>query len=67
MCIRDRYPGARLIGFGDGKNDLSLFEACDEAYAVSNACRELKERACGILENSRFDLSLIHIYVRGGL
>lgn len=53
--LRNLYPGARLIGFGDGKNDLSLFEACDEAYAVSNACRELKERACGILENSRFD------------
>ena len=51
--LRKLYPEARLIGFGDGKNDFSLFEACDEAYAVSNACRELLEQADGILENSQ--------------
>lgn len=39
----------RMIGFGDNLNDLSLFEACDEAYAVSNAVDELKKAATGVI------------------
>lgn len=39
----------RLVGFGDGINDLPLFEACDEAYAVSNGCEALKKKADGII------------------
>lgn len=35
--------------FGDGLNDLSTFEIADESYAVENACKELKEKATGII------------------
>ena len=34
----------KVVVFGDGLNDLSMFEIADESYAVENACRELKER-----------------------
>lgn len=39
----------RIVAFGDNLNDLSLFEIADEAYAVSNACDELKSAATGII------------------
>ena len=32
----------KLIVFGDGANDIDLFEAADEAYAVGNAAKTLK-------------------------
>ena len=41
-----------LIGFGDGVNDLPLFEACDEAYAVSNGCEALKEAADRVIRSN---------------
>lgn len=44
------WTGAdRLIGFGDNSNDLPLFEACDEGYAVANACDALKAAASGVI------------------
>lgn len=39
----------KLIAFGDGKNDLDLFELADECYAVSNAVEELKMIATGVI------------------
>lgn len=39
----------RLIAFGDGKNDIDMFEAADECYAVANADEALKEIATGII------------------
>ena len=39
----------KLVVFGDGKNDLDLFEIADECYAVANADEELKKKATGIL------------------
>lgn len=39
----------RVIVFGDNKNDISMFNAADEAYAVSNAVTELKKIATGII------------------
>ena len=38
-----------VIAFGDGKNDIDLFEAADRSYAVANADGELKSLATGIL------------------
>ena len=31
-----------ITGFGDSWNDISLFQACDESYAVANASSKLK-------------------------
>ena len=35
----------RLVAFGDGWNDLSLFAACDYGCAMENAAPELKKKA----------------------
>ena len=35
--------------FGDGENDVDLFEAADEAYAVANAADVLKAVATGVI------------------
>lgn len=39
----------KLIVFGDGKNDIDMFEIADESYAVENAISELKEIATDII------------------
>ncbi|MGN1235008.1 MAG: HAD family hydrolase [Christensenellaceae bacterium] len=39
----------RIVCFGDGKNDLGLFEVADERYAVRNADDALKARADAIV------------------
>lgn len=45
----------RLVVFGDGKNDIPMFEIADEAYAVENAVDELKAIATGIIEGNNLD------------
>jgi len=45
----------RIISFGDGMNDIPLFEISDECYAVANAVPELKERATGIIGSNEND------------
>ena len=39
----------KLVVFGDGKNDIDMFELADESYAVENAVPELKEVATGVI------------------
>ena len=39
----------KIVAFGDGINDTPLFEIADEAYAVGNACDELKRIADGVI------------------
>ncbi|MDE7310625.1 MAG: HAD family hydrolase [Eubacterium sp.] len=45
----------RVVAFGDGKNDLDLFEAADEGYAVANAVDELKAIATGVISSNQED------------
>jgi len=45
----------KLVVFGDGLNDLSLFSVADECYAMSNAVPELKEIATAIIETNNND------------
>ncbi|MBQ2810076.1 MAG: HAD family hydrolase [Clostridia bacterium] len=45
----------RVVCFGDGKNDASMFEACDECYAVENADEPLKKIATGIIPSNEDD------------
>jgi len=47
--LRERYGYDRVVGFGDNLNDVPLFRACDEAWAVSNAREELKAVATGVI------------------
>ena len=45
----------KVISFGDGKNDISMFQISDECYAVENAVDELKVIATGIIGNNDND------------
>ena len=47
--LRERYNYDKIVGFGDNLNDIPLFEACDEAWAVANAREELKAIATGVI------------------
>ena len=57
----------RVVGFGDGENDLSLFAACDEGYAVANACPALKERATGVIGSHEADGVAVYLKERWNL
>lgn len=39
----------RLVVFGDGKNDIDMFQLADEGYAVQNADDDLKKYATAII------------------
>jgi Cof subfamily protein (haloacid dehalogenase superfamily) len=45
----------KVVCFGDGVNDIPMFKDADEAYAVSNACDELKECATAIIDSNEND------------
>lgn len=45
----------RMTVFGDGRNDIDLFEAADECYAVENAVDELKAAATGVIGSNDED------------
>lgn len=45
----------RLIVFGNGVNDIDMFQIATESYAVENACDELKQYATGIIHSNDDD------------
>ncbi|MBQ3707839.1 MAG: HAD hydrolase family protein [Clostridia bacterium] len=46
------YTGcARVVAFGDNRNDLAMFEAADLAVAVTNAADEVRAMADAVTEN----------------
>ena len=52
MMLKEKLGCDKVVCFGDGKNDISMFNACDECYAVENAVAELKEIATAIIESN---------------
>lgn len=63
-----RLTGAdRIIAFGDNLNDIPLFLAADEAYAVSNAHAELKKIANGVIGSNDEDAVAEFIAKHAGL
>ena len=55
LQLKQKLECDRLVVFGDGKNDIDMFEIADEAYAVENAVSELKVVATGIIESNEND------------
>lgn len=53
--LRQRQGFDRIVGFGDNLNDLPLFAACDECYAVANAKPEVKEKATAVIDSNDND------------
>lgn len=49
MKLKDYLQCDKVIVFGDGKNDIDMFEKADECYAVENAVEELKEIATDVI------------------
>ncbi len=45
----------KLVAFGDGKNDIDMFELADESFAVQNAHEDLKRIATGIISSNDED------------
>lgn len=45
----------KVIVFGDGKNDIDMFEMADECYAVKNADESLKALATDIIGDNNSD------------
>lgn len=45
----------RLVVFGDGENDIDMFEAADECYATANADDKLKEIATAVIGSNDED------------
>jgi Cof subfamily protein (haloacid dehalogenase superfamily) len=62
--LREYCGFDRITGFGDNLNDVPLFKACDECYAVSNAVSELREIATGIIGKNTEDGVVRFLYER---
>ncbi len=53
--LKEKLKCEKLVVFGDGKNDLDMFHAADEAYAVQNADKELKAAATAVIGGNNED------------
>jgi hydroxymethylpyrimidine pyrophosphatase-like HAD family hydrolase len=49
QALKNRLGFERVVCFGDGANDLSMFEAADESYAPANAESAVLEAATAII------------------
>jgi len=47
--LREELPVTKVIVFGDGENDLSMFDIADESYAPENADDEIKAIASEVI------------------
>lgn len=55
LRLKELLGCGHVVSFGDAVNDISLFEASDECYAVGNAVDELKKIASGIILSNEED------------
>ncbi len=53
--VKELIGADKIVVFGDNLNDLPLFEAADECYAVANAHPALMERATGVIDSNDDD------------
>lgn len=55
MRLKDVLGCDRVVCFGDGVNDISMFEVADECYAVANAHKRLKAMATAVIDSNEQD------------
>lgn len=53
--LKDYLKCDQVIVFGDGTNDIDMFDIADECYAVENAVDALKEKATAIIGHHNDD------------
>ena len=63
--MKERYGFRKVVVFGDSVNDLPMFRAADEAYAVDNALEELKGIATGVIGRNDEDAVARFLETRG--
>ncbi len=61
LQLRDMLSCEKTVVFGDGANDIPMFEAADEAYAVSGAVEALKAHATAVIESNDSDAVVRYI------
>lgn len=59
--LKDYLHCDYVISFGDGRNDIDMFELSNECYAVSNASEELKAIATNIIGSNNEDAVAIYL------
>lgn len=55
LRLKDMLGCDRIVCFGDGSNDESMFPIADECYAMANADEELKAIATGVIGGNNED------------
>ena len=55
MCIRDSIQPEETMAFGDGHNDIDMFEFVGLSIAMGNATQELKEVASDVTDDIDHD------------
>lgn len=55
LRLKECLGADRLVVFGDNLNDLAMFRAADESYAVADAQEEVKAAATGVIGRSDED------------
>ncbi len=55
LKMKEQHGFRKVVAFGDSVNDMPMFRAADEAYAVSNALEALKEIATGVIGGNNED------------
>ena len=53
--LKEYLDCEKVVAFGDGTNDIDMFQLADEAYAVENAVDELKAIATAVIESNNDD------------
>ncbi len=53
--LKEHLGCDRVVAFGDGSNDIDMFELADEAYAVENAAEPLKRIATAVIGDNNSD------------
>ena len=55
MELKGMLGANKIICFGDGSNDISMFKAADESYAMANALLEVKAEATDVIGTNTED------------
>ena len=53
--LKKKYGFERVVAFGDNLNDLPIFKAADESYAVENAKEDVKNHATAVIGKNTDD------------
>ncbi len=55
LSLKKMLGCEKVVCFGDGKNDISMFRVADECYAVKNADEELLRVATAVIDSNEND------------